>query len=78
MIVSNIDIKLQFPYVVLTQYEHHTAASFNNATVHKNSTNVALCLAKYFGAMRRQHDTKANLIFGFIMKTDVLGLKTIK
>jgi len=26
MIVSNIEIKLPFPYVVLAQYEHHTAA----------------------------------------------------
>ena len=25
-IVSKIEIKLQFPYVVPTQYEHHTAA----------------------------------------------------
>jgi len=26
MIVSKIEIKLQFPYVVQAQYEHHTAA----------------------------------------------------
>ena len=29
MIVSNLEIKLQFPYVVQAQYEHRTAADIH-------------------------------------------------
>ena len=38
MIVSKIEIKLQFSYVVQAQYEHRTAA-----TVHKNKDLCNLC-----------------------------------
>ena len=51
MIVSKIEIKLQLPYVVQTQYEHRTDADTHsqyNTTVHKNKSYVALNVVKLF------------------------------
>ena len=45
--MSQIEIKLQFPYIVPTQHEHRRAADTHlqyNCIVHKNKTNVALNL----------------------------------
>jgi len=47
MIVSKIEIKMQFTYVVQAQYEHRTVADAHlqyHCTVHKN--NIALNVAK--------------------------------
>ena len=45
--MSKIEIKLQFPYVVQTQYEHRTEQMpIYNITVNKNKSSVALNMAK--------------------------------
>ena len=45
-IVSKIEIKLQFPFMVQAQYEHRiTADAIYNTTVHKNKSTGALNVA---------------------------------
>ena len=60
-IVSKIEIKLQFPYVVQAQYEHRTA--IYNTNVHKNKSTVALNVANVRAiSYRHQHATRAVLL----------------
>ena len=48
MIVSKIEIKLHFPYVVLMQYEHHTVLiPIYNTNVHKNKSTFTLNVDTY-------------------------------